>query len=157
MNANALKERLSNVKLGSQNNAGKAGGKPQDFAPLTGEFLAIVETIKTKTYSTGSFGYEIAYKLTDEDVKGRRVWENIIISKADGSPVGFSAEKLMKRLLAFGINNKALATFNLPETTDAASDLDTLQGSKVKLKLEREVRQNGQPGTKVKSVYAAKA
>lgn len=157
MNTNSLKSRIAEAtKANAKKVASNANTKTTDYSPLTGEFNAVLESAKPKVYFTGSFGYEFTFRLTDKEVAGRKIWENIILVKADGTPTSFSAEKLMRRLAAFSVTGKALETFALPESVTDNSDLDTLNGAQVILKLEREISSNGKPGTKVKAVYKSK-
>jgi hypothetical protein len=146
-NISALQDKLSKASNGK---------KTEGFAPLSGTFNGLIETVVAKTFKSGSFGYEIAYKITDEDVKGRKVWESIPVRKADGSESPFAGEKLARRLSAFGISAKEMGAFELPDTDSETGDLDQLNGAKVVLKLERELY-NGKPTTRVKAVYPAKA
>jgi hypothetical protein len=125
---------------------------------LMGQFYGVVEKFVAKTFKSGAFGFELTYALTDKgDNKGRKIFENIVMNKSDGSLIKFADEKLVRRLYSLGIGDAELESFNVPETSDEQGDLDKLHGVKVLLTLEQEIRRdNGEPSQKVKKVERPK-
>jgi hypothetical protein len=134
----------------SKTNAPK--GKTE-YAALEGKYAAIIEGAKAKVFKSGAFGYEFTYKLTQEDVKGRKIWDRIVVRRADGSQLPFAENKLIRVLTAAGLTNEQLETLELPEEADESGDLDQINGATVVLKLERGIF-NGKATTEVKAVYA---
>lgn len=126
-------------------------------AILSGQFNALVESVEATTFKSGAFGFKLVYVITDKAHKGRKIYENLVMNKADGTAIPFADEKLVRRLYGLGLSEDALETFNLPETSDETGDLETLNGRKVIITLEQEIRKdNGEASQKVKKVEQPK-
>jgi hypothetical protein len=123
---------------------------------LMGEFKAVVEKVAAKTYKTGAFGFEFVFAITDKDAKGRKIYENIVMSDKNGEALKFSDERLVRRLYNLGVDDTALQTFDIPNNSDEKGSLPTLHGAQVILTLERGLNWKTQePEQKLKRVVLA--
>ncbi len=125
---------------------------------LMGDFNAVVEKVQVKTFKSGSFGYVFIYAILDKEAKGRKVFENMVLTKSDGSPVPYGDDRLLRRLFSLGIGDSELINFKLPEVDTEIGDLPTLHGTKVVVTLERKLNSaTNEPEQNLKKVVSAKA
>jgi len=118
---------------------------------LMGEFTAVVESAKTKTFKSGSFGFVFIYGITDKESKGRKVYENLVLTDKDGKAVEYGDDRLLRRLYTLGIGDAELPNFALPENDTEEGDLPKLNGIKVILTLEKRINKGtgeGEQGLK---------
>lgn len=138
----------------------EAGGRSEGFAPLSGKFLAILDSAEAVVFKSGSFGLKLVYKLTAKDVKGRKIFDNVVLRGADGKPTKYGMDTVARRLKAFGISYEDMETFEIPDDDKSQGDLQELHGAKVVLKLERGIIETGpkkgESTTELKGVYAEK-
>lgn len=119
---------------------------------LMGDFNAVLESVKSKTFKSGSFGFVFVYGITDQEAKGRKIYENIVLSKKDGSAVEYGDDRFIRRLYTLGIDDAALENFNIPENDTEQGDMPKLQGTKVIVTLERKLKDDGTPEQNLKKV-----
>ncbi len=131
--------------------------KDDSRKPLAGSFAGIVDSFEPYTSDrTGTQGYKIVYKLTGASNKGKLIFDYLMMTRKDGSPIPFSERKLLSRLTTFGITVDQINTFRLPSVEGDESDLDKTVGAKVKLELEIEESADGTVAyQRVKNVKAA--
>jgi hypothetical protein len=144
-----LKERLAKASVTA---------KEERQAILMGDFNAVVDKVTAKTFKSGSFGYVFVYAITDKEGKGRKVFENIVLTKADNTPVEYGDDRLLRRLFTLGIGDDKLGTFQLPEVDSEIGDLPKLNGIKVIISLERKLNSStGVAEQNLKKVELAKS
>jgi hypothetical protein len=101
--------------------------------------LGVVEHFKPRSYSTGSFGVEIAYTL--EGIE-RKVYENIVLKKlgADGNftATPFGEQSLKRRLQAFGLTSDEINAFPIPKTPKDESEMYNFAGVPVAVYITQE-------------------
>lgn len=128
--------------------------KRRDFKPLEGRHEARIESAEPVIYKSGSFGITITFNVESKGNEGRKVYDRIVIRKADGTELSFAQERLNKRLAAAGFSDNEIADFTWPTDTDSFGDLPELVGAPVTLVLEATREYLGKPQTDVRAVYS---
>lgn len=117
-------------------------------------FEGAVEIFELTAYSTGSFGYKIAYSVTGLD---RKVYENVVLKtmSKEGvlTPTKYGESTLKRRLAAFGLDADAINQFHIPQSPKDTSDaVPSFAGASVALMLTDE-EYMGKPQKRVKAVF----
>lgn len=114
-----------------------------------------VEIFELTSYSTGSYGYKIAYSVTGLE---RKVYENVVLKtmSKDGtlSPTKYGESTLKRRLAAFGLDADAINQFHIPQSPKdiAEGEAVSFAGAPVALYLTDE-EYLGKPQKRVKAVF----
>lgn len=114
--------------------------------------VGALELFQPVSYSTGSFGYKIAYTVEGLE---RKVYENVVLKTVNKSTGNFEATKygestLKRRLAAFGLDADAINAFEIAKVPGEA--VDKFNGAPVAIYLIDE-EYLGKPQKRVKAVY----
>lgn len=142
----ALKADVSSmVKTGNE------GGGPEPIAP--GRYSAFIQAIKHGTFKTGAYGLTTTFVIEGGEFKNRKINENLVLTKADGSAVKGANSRLKRFLMAGGLSLEKINAFKGPRTEHELGDFKLLIQEPVTIVVKDDGEYNGRPSRKVSGVY----
>lgn len=126
-----------------------------------GVYSSFISAIKTERKTSGAFGLEVLYQITDGPEKGRNVKEFICLIKKDGNPVPFGATKVNQRLLNFGLSAEEIRNFEWPKEEGRLGGFKNLVDTEVTIEVDHRKVDKGELAgmtfAQVKKVYQPSA
>src|SRR5271166_3520858 len=146
----ALKVDIGDLK----NVSTAAGGTRPPLKPVApGRYAAFLQEAKPTTYKTGAFGIKTTYVIEEGEFKNRKITDNIILTKKDGSKTPYGANTLKKRLMAFGLPMEKILAFKGPRNEHDLGDFRLVLSAAVTIIVKADGEYNGRPSVKVAGVY----
>jgi len=125
------------------NGSGK-GGAGKGPMP-TGTFAAFVKEVKHGTFKKGSYGITLTYVIESGAAKNRTINEYIVLTKADGTNLEFSAKKLKQRLMNLGLPIEKINAFKGPRNEHDLGDFRLVIGAPVTVTIAIDKDKDGNP------------
>lgn len=148
----ALKIDAADVATNIANQTGRAPLKP--ITP--GRYAAFLQAVKTTVFKTGSFGVTFTYIIEGTDFKNRKISDNLVLVKADGTPVTGANGRLKRNLMAYGLPLEKIESFKGPQNEHQLGDFALVLGQPVTIEVKDDGEYQGRPSRKVNGVYLRK-
>lgn len=146
----ALKVELENLPTESSN----TGGEKKALPPIEpGRYAAFVQEVKHGTFKTGSYGVTFKYVIEGGPFKNRKVTDNLVLTKSDGTAVKYADSRLKRALMAFGLPLEKINAFKGPRNEHDLGDFRLAIGAPVTIIVKDDGDYNGRPSRKVVGTY----
>jgi Protein of unknown function (DUF669) len=147
----ALKADVSAMVQNGGNNSGGERTPAKPIAP--GRYAAFIQAIKHGTFKTGSYGLTTTYVIEGGDFKNRKINDNLVLQKADGTAVKGADARLKRFLMAGGLSSEKINAFKGPRTEHELGDFKLLIQEPVTIVVKDDGEYEGRPSRKVAGVY----
>ena|ERR1700692_2153298 len=146
------------VSSSMQNNtSGSGGGNGAPAKPLLpGRYAAYIQAIKHGTFKTGAYGITTTYVIEGGEFKNRKITENLVLTKGDGTPVKGADARLKRFLMAGGLSLEEIYAFKAPRNEHDLGSLAKVVSKPVTIIVKDDGEYNGRPSRKVAGVYDRK-
>jgi hypothetical protein len=133
--------------------SGTTGRTPAPIIPA-GRHAAFLQEVKHGAFKTGSYGMSFTYVIDTGTAKNSKIKETVVLAKANKDPVQFVAERLKRRLMAFGLTVEKINAFKGPRNEHDLGDFKLVLGAPVTIIVKEDGEYNGRPSRKVAAVYS---
>lgn len=123
-----------------------SGSRP----PIQGTFDAAIQTVVPTVFKSGGFGIKLTYFIQSEgDVKGRKVFENLVFVTGKGTLNDFGMDLFAARLTSLGLTNDEVLAFEIPQDDNDFGDIGKLIGKKLQITVDSTETYRGRPSPKI--------
>lgn len=144
-----LKSAANDISISA---SAQGGGNSQGPVAI-GNHPAFLQEVKHGTFKSGSYGLTFTYVIESGEAKNRKIREYLVLSKADGTTVKFSGQRLKRRLMGFGLPLEKINAFKGPRNEHDLGDFRLVVNAPVTIVVKDDGEYEGRPSRKVAAVY----